>query len=216
MKRFGGKISSRTTATGETKPYEINISLWDALSGSVSKGPDQWHFARFLCAAGIQLALEGLPAFYIHSLFGTENDFQRVENTGHFRSINRHIWNMDDLEHKLHTPTHHQKVFSAMRNLIQIRRGQPAFHPNATQYILHTGNKLFAFWRQSLDRRQSLFAIYNITDEPQSFNLAELNLIVTDDWIDLVTDQKYEDRMAQVTLMPYQFLWLANKKSKAK
>lgn len=216
MKRFGGKISSRTTLTGEAKPYEINISLWDALSGSVSKGPDQWQFARFMCAAAIQLALEGLPAFYIHSLFGTENDYARVDNTGQFRSINRHIWDMDDLEHKLNTPSHHQKVFQALRNLIQIRRAQPAFHPNATQYVLHTGNKLFAFWRQSLDRRQSLFAIYNITDEPQSFNLAELNLIATDDWTDLVTDQKYEDRLAQVTLMPYQFLWLANKKSKAK
>ena len=216
MKRFGGKISSRTTPTGDTKPYEINISLWDALSGSVSKGPDQWHFARFMCAAGVQLALEGLPAFYIHSLFGTENDLQRVDNTGQFRSINRHIWNMDDLEHQLNTPTHHQKVFNGMRNLIRVRRSQPAFHPNATQYILHTGNKLFAFWRQSLDRRQSLFAIYNITDEPQSFNLTELNLISTDEWTDLVTDQKYEDLMAQVTLMPYQFLWLANKKSKVK
>lgn len=215
MKRFGGKISSRTTITGEAKPYEINISLWDALSGSVSKGPDQWQFARFLCAAAIQLALEGLPAFYIHSLFGTENDDKRVENTGHFRSINRHIWDIDDLEHKLNTPTHHQKVFDAMRNLINIRRGQPTLHPNATQYILHTGDKLFAFWRQSLDRRQSLFAVYNISDEPQTFNLAELNLFATDDWTDLISGQKYEDKLAHVTLMPYQFLWLANKRGKA-
>ena len=214
MKRFGGKISSRTTPEGDAKPYEINISLWDALSGSVSKGPDQWQFARFICAAAIQLALEGLPAFYIHSLFGTRNDEQRVENTGQFRSINRHIWDIDDLEHQLNTPTHHQKVFNTLRGLINIRRGQPALHPNATQYVLHTGDKLFAFWRQSLDRRQSLFAIYNISDTPQTFNLAELNLFATDDWTDLVSGQKYEDKLAHITLMPYQFLWLANKTGK--
>lgn len=214
MKRFGGKVSSRTLPSGDIKPYEINISLWNALSGSVAKGPDQWQFARFMCAAGIQLALEGVPALYIHSLFGTENDHDRVEHTGQLRSINRHIWNMDDLEHALNTPTHHQKVFEAMVRLLKIRRGQPAFHPNATQYVLHMGDRLFAFWRQSLDRRQSLFAIFNISDEPQSFNLAELNLIATDEWTDLVSGQKHEDLLGKVTLMPYQFLWLANKVGK--
>ncbi len=214
MKKFGGKVSSRTTPEGEAKPYEINISLWDALSGSVQAGPDQWQFARFVCAAGIQMALEGVPAFYIHSLLGTENDYDRVENTGQFRSINRHIWDMEKLDEELNTETHHQKVFNAMTRLAKIRRAQPAFHPNATQYIMHMGDNLFAFWRQSLGRQQSLFAIFNVTSEPQSFNLSELNLIATDDWTDLLTDQVYEDRLSQVTLMPYQFLWLANKKRK--
>ncbi|RBO83749.1 alpha-amylase family glycosyl hydrolase [Marinomonas aquiplantarum] len=216
MKRFGGKLSSRTTPKGEAKPYEINISLWDALSGSAHQGPDQWQFARFLCAAGVMMALEGVPAFYIHSLFGTENDFERVDNTGHFRSINRHIWDMDELDHALNTPTHHQKVFNSVTNLLKVRRAQPAFHPNATQYILHMGENLFAFWRQSLDRRQSLFAVYNMTDQPQHFNLSELNLIATDIWTDLVSEQVYEDHLGKVTLMPYQFVWLANKKGKIK
>jgi sucrose phosphorylase len=216
MKRFGGKISSRTTPQGEAKPYEINISLWNALAGSAHQGPDQWQFARFLCAAGVMMALEGVPAFYIHSLFGTENDLERVDNTGHFRSINRHIWEMEDLDHVLNTPTHHQKVFESVTKLTQIRRAQPAFHPNATQYILHMGENLFAFWRQSLDRRQSLFAVYNMTDQPQSFNLSELNLIATDEWTDLVSDAIYEDHLGKIILMPYQFVWLANKKGKIK
>lgn len=212
MQKFGGKVSSRTTADGEVKPYEINISLWNALSGSVQSGPDQWQFARFICAAGIQMALEGVPAFYIHSLLGTENDYDRVEYSGQFRSINRHIWDMDELDDALNGETHHQKVFAALTRIIKIRRAQPAFHPNATQYIMHLGDNLFAFWRQSVGRQQSLFAIYNVTNEPQTFKLSELNLIATDDWVDLLTDQVYEDRMAQVTLMPYQFMWLTNKK----
>ena len=216
MKRFGGKISSRTTPDGEAKPYEINISLWNALAGSVHQGPDQWQLARFLCAAGVMMALEGVPAFYIHSLFGTENDIDRVNNTGQFRSINRHIWDMEDLNHVLNTPTHHQKVFENITRLTQIRRAQPAFHPNATQYVLHMGEDLFSFWRQSLDRRQSLFAVYNMTDQPKSFNLSELNLIATDDWVDLITEQVYEDHLAKITLMPYQFIWLSNKRGRLK
>ncbi|WP_020681932.1 sugar phosphorylase [Marinobacterium rhizophilum] len=213
MQRFGGRLSSRTTPTGEAKPYEINISLWDAFRGTAAQGPDQWQFARFLCAAGVMLALEGIPAFYIHSLFATQNDDERVEHTGSFRSINRHIWQAEALEEALAGDTHHAQVFNAMRKLLRIRRQQPAFHPNATQYTLHTGEALFSFWRQSTDRRQSIFAIFNVSDQPQTFNLSELNLIVTDEWVDLVTDELFENRVAPVKLMPYQFLWLSNRRT---
>jgi sucrose phosphorylase len=159
------------------------------------------------------LALEGIPAFYIHSLFATENDDERVEHTGSFRSINRHIWQAEALEEALAGDTHHAQVFNAMRKLLRIRRQQPAFHPNATQYTLHTGEALFSFWRQSTDRRQSIFAICNVSDQPQTFNLSELNLIVTDEWVDLVTDELFENRVAPVKLMPYQFLWLSNRRA---
>ncbi|MCP8686094.1 alpha-amylase family glycosyl hydrolase [Marinobacterium sedimentorum] len=212
LQRFGGRVSARTTASGESKPYEVNISLWDALSGTSSQGPDQWHFARFVCAAAIMAALEGIPAYYIHSLVATGNDNERVENTGSYRAINRHIWQEEALQQALSDDSHHARVFDAMRTLLRIRRLQPAFHPNATQYTLHTGESLFAFWRQSIDRRQSLFAVYNISDQPQSFNLSELNLIATDDWIDLISGESYNDRMAQITLMPYQYIWLSNRR----
>nr|WP_067286096.1 alpha-amylase family glycosyl hydrolase [Marinobacterium profundum] len=213
LQRFGGRISARTTTSGESKPYEVNISLWDALRGTSNQGPDQWQFARFVCAAAIMAALEGIPAYYIHSLVATGNDNERVENTGSYRAINRHIWQEDALQQALIGDTHHARVFDAMCTLLRLRRQQPAFHPNATQYTLHTGEALFAFWRQSIDRRQSLFAVYNISDQPQSFNLSELNLIATDDWTDLISCEAYNDRMAQITLMPYQYLWLSNRRS---
>ena len=48
------------------KPYEINISLWNALSGTVAQGPDQWQFAVSCVHTPSLLALEGcLPATYI-------------------------------------------------------------------------------------------------------------------------------------------------------
>lgn len=210
MQRFGGRVSSRTTPDGKAKPYEINISLWDALSGTVANGPDEWQFARYLCAAAVMVALEGVPAFYIHSLLGTENDQARVEHTGSFRSINRHVWDADELEEKLTANTHHARVFQALTNLLRIRRQQKAFHPNATMFTLHTGEQVFAFWRQSMDRRQSIFAIYNFSDQPQSLPLSELNLTMTDCWTDLITGERYNDRGSQLKLMPYQFIWLSN------
>ncbi len=210
MQRFGGRVSSRTTADGEAKPYEINISLWDAMSGTAAGGPDKWQFARYLCAAAVMAALEGVPAYYIHSLIGTENDQERVEHTGSFRSINRHIWDADKLETALSSDTHHARVFKALTELLSIRRKQPAFHPNATMFTLHTGEQIFAFWRQSIDRRQSIFALYNFSDQPQSLALSELNLTLTDVWTDLISGERYDDRGAQLKLLPYQFVWLTN------
>ena len=80
MSSFGGRISTRATDSGIHKPYEMNISLFDAMQGSVEHGPDRWQFQRFICAHTIMIALEGVPAFYIHSFLGTENDYKKRLN----------------------------------------------------------------------------------------------------------------------------------------
>ncbi|MBF0265354.1 MAG: sugar phosphorylase, partial [Gammaproteobacteria bacterium] len=89
MMKFGGKISWRAVEnadnkTIENKAYEINISLFDALSGTL-EGKDQWQIPRYICAHIIMLSIEGIPAFYIHSLLATENDYQRAEMTSQNR-----------------------------------------------------------------------------------------------------------------------------------
>jgi sucrose phosphorylase len=72
MQQFGGKISMRKKPDGTESPYEINISLFDALKGT-AKGEDEWQIERFLCSQTIMMALEGIPAFYIHSFLATPN-----------------------------------------------------------------------------------------------------------------------------------------------
>ncbi|MEC7377955.1 MAG: sugar phosphorylase, partial [Pseudomonadota bacterium] len=116
MESFGGKVSFRRTPDGRDQPYEINIALYDALQGTAESGRDHWQLPRFLCAHTIMLALEGIPAFYIHSLLATENDLARVEHTGRLRSINRSQWQLDELEEKLADPlSHHGKAFAELK-----------------------------------------------------------------------------------------------------
>ena len=211
MEQFGGRISWRATEDGKQKAYEINISLIDALQGTVD-GPDEYGLDRFLCAHAIMLALEGIPAFYIHSLLGTHNDDERVEHTNHNRAINRHQWDADRLHAELEDPqSQHHHVFTRLRELIAIRKRQRAFHPNATQFTLHLGGCLFGFWRQSMDRRQSIFCIYNIMAEEQELNLSDINLIGTDDWHDLVTGEQLSALDQVLTLRPYQVLRITNR-----
>lgn len=210
MQSFGGKISWRASDHGQQKPYEINIALFDALQGT-SKGPDKWQIDRFVCAHAIMLGMEGIPGIYIHSLLGTSNDYEKVENTGQNRSINRHRWQYRELASLLDsTYSQHHKVLTRMSQLIRIRKAQPAFHPNATQFTLQLGNQLFGFWRQSLDRRQSIFCISNISDSEQSILLSDINLIGTDCWVDLISRDEIHDVGGYLKLAPYQTVWISN------
>jgi sucrose phosphorylase len=212
MQQFGGEISMRQQSDGNESPYEINISLFDACKGTV-EGEDEWQIQRFICSQTIMLSLEGVPAFYIHSLLGTHNDYEKVKQTGRKRSINRHSWNYDDLIAQLDAPnSSHAIVFKELSRLIRIRRRQGAFHPNATQYTLHPLNKaLFAFWRQSMSRDQSIFSIHNLSNKAQTLRLSNLNLIITDPWCDLISGQLMGDIHAKFELQPYQSAWITNK-----
>ncbi|MCK9607670.1 MAG: sugar phosphorylase [Methylomonas sp.] len=212
MQQFGGQVSWRSGDNGTKRPYEINIALFDALQGTV-KGKDAFGMERFICAHAIMLALEGIPAFYIHSLLATTNDYQRYESTGHNRAINRHQWDYPALTAALSDDqSHHRQVFERLKAIIRIRQQQPAFHPNATQFTLHISEQLFGFWRQSMDRRQSIFCIYNISDLPQCLLQSNLNLIVTDGWRDLISGQQFDDPLTQrIDIAPYQTVWITNR-----
>jgi sucrose phosphorylase len=210
MEQFGGRVSWRQAAGSEAKPYEINIALRDALQGT-TRGKDEWGLERFLCAHAIMLGLEGVPAFYIHSLLGTRNDLQRLAHTSHNRSINRHQWELGALSSSLDcNASDHHAVFEALKHLIALRKAQPAFHPNATQFTLHLGDELFGFWRQSLDRRQSLFCVHNLTHEEQVLPLSRLNLVVNHRWRELICGAPVEEGLPEWTLAPYQTLWITN------
>ena len=210
MQTFGGRISWRTGDQAQRKPYEINIALFDALQGT-THGPDQWGLQRFLCAHAIMLALEGVPGIYIHSLVGTRNDYQRVENAGHNRAINRHQWQYSELQDRLADANSSEHlVFSGISELLKIRRQQSAFHPNATQFTLHLGSGLFGFWRQSIDRQQSIFCISNITDKVQTLNLSDINLIDNENWVDLISQLPCDGIMQSIAMQPYQTLWITN------
>ncbi|MFT6261568.1 MAG: sucrose phosphorylase [Bermanella sp.] len=207
MKDFGGRISWRSTDDGQDKPYELNITLFDALQGTVN-GPDRWQIHRFICAHGVMLALEGVPAIYVHSMLATQNYYQGVEHTSQNRTINRYKWDEDELEQILATENHHSEVFNSIKELISIRKEEKSFHPNAEQFALHICDEIFGFWRQSINRTERIFCIYNITNQKMLLDLASLNLPYDEAWTDLISGMKYENIFETIELKPYQFIWL--------
>jgi sucrose phosphorylase len=208
--QFGGRISTRRGADGAEHVYELNIALFDAFKGTID-GEDNWQVDRFLCSQTVMMGLEGMPAFYIHSLLATPNDVSAVESSGQNRSINRHKWDYDNLQATLDDDlSDHSLVFNELIRRMNIRRRQPAFHPNATQFTLQLSDPFFAFWRQSRDRSQSIFALHNMTAVAQELRLADLNLFATDRWQDPISEIYFDDLTATVTIEPYQCLWIMN------
>jgi sucrose phosphorylase len=160
----------------------------------------------------MMLAMEGVPAFYIHSLVATCSDLEKMDRLGYPRAINRHNWDYQQLTEALdQADSHHAKAFAALGKLIALHKKQSAFHPNATQFTLHLTAQLFGLWRQSLDRRQSIFSVSNISAEAQSLSLSDMNLFNTEDWTDLISGTVYRNIRADVVLQPYQTLWLTNR-----
>lgn len=206
MKEFGGEVSYRKVEN-KNKPYEINIALIDALKGTIDN-LDNFQIQRFICAHAIMLSLEGIPAIYVHSFFGTENDYVGMQSTKQKRSINRKRYDLTDLSNKMNKKTIHAAVLKQLNSLITIRKKQPAFHPNATQFTLNLGEKIFALWRQCQNRKQSIFVICNITNQKQPVDLNEINLIFNKNWIDLISNKKIESK--KVSLKPYQTMWISN------
>lgn len=209
--RFGGLVSMRALPDGTSKPYEINISLFDAFKGTF-EGIDEFQIERFVCSQAIVMGMEGIPAFYIHALFGTPNDHDGVEKLGHNRAINRKRLDYAELQRELDNPNSAQaQVFKTLKRMINIRNDQSAFHPNATQFTLQLGEEFFGFWRQSLDRSQSIFAVSNLCPSGLSIPTFSLNLIGGDTWKDLLTGETVSLEDDEIHFAPYQTRWISNK-----
>ncbi len=211
LQENGALLSWREHADGTRTVYEVNVSLFDAFkhSGEAVDGT----LDRMILAHAILLGLEGVPAIYLHSFVATNNDLSRVENTGHNRAINRHQWVLAELTGLLNdAKSQHARCLQAIKQLIDMRQGQPAFHPNATQFTLNCGRSIFGFWRQSPDRAQSIFCLYNVTPTSTTIAAASLNLVGSDSWRDLISDQTVDlfSENPTIELAPYQAVWLTN------
>jgi len=211
VKDLGGLVSMRALPDGGESPYELNTTFYEATSRTF-KGADAYHFERFICSQTIVMSLEGIPAFYIHSLLATPNDHAQVKHRGMNRGINRHRWDYPTLRSLLADEDSPQaRVMAALSTRLQIRKRQPAFHPNATQFTVNVhDDRVLAIWRQSLDRRQSIFALHNVSDTALTISAASLNMIDDETWVDLLSGDPVEPATDDITLAPYQCRWITN------
>jgi sucrose phosphorylase len=209
MRARGGFISTRRNSDGSESPYELNISYFDAF-----RDPDpqrsQWHLPAFLLSQIMALSFRGIPAVYIHSLTATPNDILGVERTGLTRAINRRQWDRGELEGLM--ARHDSEtgwVFRAYKRLLQIRRRQRAFHPDAAQRLLDVEDGLFALERTALDGSQRLVALFNCTASEKACSTAGLPAGIGD-WKELIGESDVRREGERFFLPPYAACWFSS------
>lgn len=208
----GGHVSYKTNPDGSQSAYELNITLFDALSDPDGGEIEELKISRFIASQAIMLAMIGVPGIYVHSLVGSPNNHAGSEDTGRARTINREKWHRVDLEAMLTLPTSRAAgVFGRYAELLKARAAHPAFHPNGTQQIIAGNPGLFSLLRTSPDGTERVLCIHNITAQPQPFELDLSPLALSGDLQDVVVNGEpatVEEGTCRLTLTPYEVRWL--------
>ena len=145
VKERGGLVSYKATTDGEI-PYEMNVNYLSAATDAAL--PPHQRARQFLVTQAVMLALAGVPGIYVHSLIGSENWLEGVEQTGANRTINRRKLSFDALVEELGDEgslRHH--VFAGYKELLRARAGQAAFHPRSPQTVVDSDDRLFVLLR---------------------------------------------------------------------
>jgi len=164
----GGSVNRRTTNNGTSVPYELNATWFDLIRGETT-GEKAMH--RHLASYAIMLALRGIPAIYVHSLLGSENDTAAVAADGQARAINRRRFtDLDALEQLLSDPTTREaRALAGIGDLVRWRTASAAFHPDADQSIMATPASVLGISRRH-DSGAAARVYVNVAGEPVTIN----------------------------------------------
>ncbi|NPV66514.1 MAG: sugar phosphorylase [Anaerolineae bacterium] len=208
----GGQVSYKTNSDGSRSPYELNVTYVDAIIDPAEPDPVQ-QARRFVASQAIMLACQGVPGIYLHSLLGSRNWTAGVALTGRARTINREKLDYETVERELADPrTLRHQVFHRYCDLLRIRAGQAAFHPNGAQEVLDLNPAVFAIRRTAPDGAARIVALHNVSGASQAVVLQSADLggegpaVLTD----LVSRRSvhWEPAGIRLTLDAYQVMWL--------
>ena len=204
LKKNGGQLSYRKVQGSSKKVYEANITLFNAFQKTDYDKNGRFFLERFISAHAIMIAFEGVPAIYFNSIFGTSNDEYKYIISGNKRDLNRYKWNKKRLDNLLKDKSSKQSIFyRQILNLISIKRQNKAFHPNAKRENLNMGKKIFCFKRTSLDKKQT---IYNITNLSSKYQKLRFDYKFSK-YKNLFSKTKISHKSK---LKPFETLWLSN------
>ncbi len=149
IRATGGRVNERSRPDGSRVPYELNATYFSALR--LPDDDDARHLRRFLLSQTLPMCLQGIPAFYLHSLTATPNDLEGHARTGQNRSINRRRWTRAELDPLLHNPDSPTAItLATLRQRLRLRATLPQFHPDVPQHILNPHPDVFAVKRDTL------------------------------------------------------------------
>lgn len=193
----GGRVSYKDNGDGTKSPYELNINYLDALTHPDDN--DEVCVTKFMAAHTILLSVVGVPGIYIHSLLGSRNYYQGVEESGINRRINREKLNLEEVVTELESDSLRNKVFYSLSERIKLRRAQEAFSPNAKQKVLFFDDRVFSIVRYNEVTEDHITVLVNVSD--QHVELRDTNILGKD----IISNNQIR---GNIVLQPYQSMWI--------
>ena len=207
----GGLVSYRSNPDGSKSPYELNINYFDALANPELDEPLETQVDRFCAAHAIQLAIQGVPGIYFHSLFGSRGWPEGVRSSGRNRSINRQKLTLAELEADLSDPSSlRSRIFRRLALLLRKRASHPAFDPYGEQRVVDCDRRIFGLLRIAPGGSEQVFCLQNVSAQPVTLDLAKMAV----SWhsktaTDMISgEQLTVTRGTALAMRPYQTLWL--------
>ena len=201
VRNRGGRVSTKANPDGTDSPYELNITYVDAIADK--EMPTEAHADRFLASQAVMLALQGIPGIYFHSLVGTQNDLVGMELSNHARRINRHKYDLIELEQALNENPLQKQIYEGYQRLLEIRTQQAAFHPDTSQQVIETTHPTLLALMRGFDN-DLILCITNFGQESVTLDLTT----VTENRfkVDLISETEILD--ATRTIPPGTTIWL--------
>ena len=194
----GALVNWKNNPDGTRSPYEINVTYLDALSTRESH--DSERIARFILAHAVLLSFPGVPAVYIQSILGSRNDYDGVEHLGYNRAINREKYAADQIDCALEDKNSlRYPVYSALSQLIVLRRAEKAFHPDSEAYFSTSGKHVLKIVRVA-DCGEKITALFNFSDNSQTIE-SDIH-----SGRELISGKDITD--TTLILNPWQVLWI--------
>lgn len=192
----GGEVSYKTNPDGSESPYELNINYMDMLKDDGDSL--EQLVQKSLAAHSILLSFIGVPAVYYHSLLGSGNDREGLENSGINRRINREKLEINQLRDELKTDPRRKAVFEAMKKMIEVRKSSSAFSPYANQQVIETDKRVFSLIRENRETSERVYFAVNVSDETVEVDLPF-------NGVEMQSDKKVE---GTALLKPFEFIWV--------
>ena len=198
LQQEGALVNWKNNPDGTRSPYEINVTYLDALSSQNSS--DDERIARFILAHAVLLSFPGVPAVYIQSILGSRNDYEGVERLGYNRAINRKKYGPGEIDFELSNKNSlRHKIYSRLSELIAIRRGESAFHPDAQAFFESLAEQILKIVRVS-ESGEKITALFNFSHNVHTVYGETLS------GMELLSGQVVNGK--ELTLNPWQVMWI--------
>ncbi|MGM5483593.1 MAG: alpha-amylase family glycosyl hydrolase [Nanobdellota archaeon] len=162
---------------GKKKAYEIN-STSKSLLGKA-----------FLNAVGVILALKGVPALYLGTLFASKNNYNKFRRTGIRRDVNRSNYTFK----------------KAIKNIMNSETRKILEMIEARKKYIQGKQEIKCFRNILLIKRENVLCFHNFSDNAESINIETLTK--NKNLYDIINKKKLK-KTSSITLEGYSFIWI--------